>query len=156
MHVKGKTKRDVKTEAKKRLFGQVLKDKGFVTDEQIQEAMAVQKQKGGLLGDILISLHYITNKQIMQALSEHTGLEVVDIENIEIPIEIIHLVPLAIAHLYHIIPLGIQDNILTIAQEDVLNFETIDDLRLILKHSIKSVLCNKKRDRSGTGKVLSA
>lgn len=45
MHVKEKTKRDVKTEAKKRLFGQVLKDKGFVTDEQIQEAMAVQKQE---------------------------------------------------------------------------------------------------------------
>ncbi len=143
MHKKEKTKIDVKTEAKKRLFGQVLKEKGLVTDEQIQEALAIQKQKGGLLGDILVSLHYISSKQIMQALSEHTGLEVVNIEHMEIPNEIIHLVPHAIAHLYHIIPIGIQDNILTIAQEDVLNFETIDDLRLILKHSIKSVLCNK-------------
>ncbi|TVL99286.1 MAG: pilus assembly protein PilB [Candidatus Brocadia sp. WS118] len=143
MHIKEKTKIDVKTEAKKRLFGQLLKDKGFVTEEQIKEALAIQKQKGGLLGDILISLHYVTNNQIMQALSEHMGLEVVDIETMEIPSEIIHLVPHAIAHLYHIIPIGMQDNILTIAQEDALNFETIDDLRLLLKHSIKSVLCNK-------------
>lgn len=143
MRVKEKTKIDVKTEAKKRLFGQLLKDKGFVTEEQFREALAIQKQNGGLLEDILISLHCITNKQIMQALSEHVGLELVDIEDREIPGEIIHLMPHAIAHLYRIIPLGIKDNILTIAQDDAFNFETIDDLRLILKYSIKSMLCSK-------------
>lgn len=143
MQIQEKTKIDLKTEAKKRLFGQLLKDKGFVTEEQIQEALAVQKQKGGLLGDILVSLHYVTNKQIMQALSEHLGLEIVTIENLEIPDEIIRLVPHAIVHLYRIIPIGFKDNILTIVQEDPLNFETTDDLRLLLRYSIKPVLCNK-------------
>ncbi len=143
MQVQEKPKIDLKTEAKKRLFGQLLKDKGFVTEEQIREALAVQKQKGGLLGDILESLRYVSHKQIMQALGEHLGLEIVDIENIEIPSEIINLIPHAIAHLYRIIPIGIKDNTLTVAQEDALNFETIDDLRLILKHSIKPVLCSK-------------
>lgn len=143
MQIQEKTKLDLKTEAKKRLFGQLLKDKGFVTEEQIQEALAIQKQKGGFLGDILESLHYVTQKQIMQVLGEHLGLEIVDIENIEIPSEIINLIPHAIAHLYRIIPIGIKDNIITVAQEDALNFETIDDLRLILKHAIKPVLCSK-------------
>ncbi|MBE7447093.1 MAG: Flp pilus assembly complex ATPase component TadA [Planctomycetia bacterium] len=143
MQIQEKTKIDLKTEAKKRLFGQLLKEKGFVTEEQIREALAIQKQKGGLLGDILEGLRYVTQKQIMQALGEHLGLEIVDIENIEIPNEIINLIPHAIAHLYRIIPLGIKNNTLTIAQEDALNFETIDDLRLILNHAIKPVLCNK-------------
>jgi type IV pilus assembly protein PilB len=143
MQVQEKPKIDLKTEAKKRLFGQLLKDKGFVTEEQIREALAIQKQKGGLLGDILESLRYVSHKQIMQALGEHLGLEIVDIENIEIPSEIINLIPHAIAHLYRLIPIGIKDNTLTVAQEDALNFETIDDLRLILKHSIKPVLCGK-------------
>lgn len=143
MQVQEKPKIDLKTEAKKRLFGQLLKDKGFVTEEQIREALAIQKQKGGLLGDILESLRYVSHKQIMQALGEHLGLEIVDIENIEIPSEIINLIPHAIAHLYRLIPIDIKDNTLTVAQEDALNFETIDDLRLILKHSIKPVLCGK-------------
>ncbi len=143
MQLQGKTKIDGKIEAQRRLFGQVLKDKGFVTEEQIQEALAVQRQKGGLLGDILVSLHYVTHKQIMQALSEHLGLEIVNIEDREIPSDIINLVPHAIAHLYRIIPVGIKDNVLTVAQEDPLSFETIDDLRLILRYSIKPVLCNK-------------
>ncbi len=143
MQILEKTNKNVRTEAKKKLFGQLLKDKGFVTEEQIQEAFSVQKQEGGALRDILIRLQYVTNKQIMLALSQHLGLEIVDIENIEIPIEIINLVPHAIAHLYRIIPLNLKDNVLTIVQEDPLNFEGIDDLRLILKHPIKSVLCNK-------------
>src|SRR5574337_650600 len=117
MQIKERTKIDIKTEAKKRLFGQLLKDKEFVTEGQIQEALAIQKQKGGLLGDILVSLHYVTNQQIMQALSEHLGLEIVDIKNMDIPEEIINLVPHAIAHLYRIIPIGMKDNILTVAQE---------------------------------------
>lgn len=143
MQIQEKTKIDLKTEAKRRLFGQLLKDEGFVTEEQIQEALVVQKQKGGLLGDILVSLRYVTNKQIMQALSEHLGLEIVNIEDMEIPGTIINLVPHAIAHLYRIVPISIKDNTLTIVQEDPLNFETIDDLRLILKYSIKPVICSK-------------
>ena len=143
MQLQDKTKINIRTEAKRRLFGQILKDKGFVTENQIKEALAIQKQKGGLIGDILVSLHYVSNEQIMFALSEYLGLEIVSIEGIDIPSEIINLIPPAIAQLYRIIPIQKKDDTLTIVQADALNFETLDDLRLILKHQIKPVLCHK-------------
>jgi len=49
MHTE-KTKPNIKAEARKRLFGQLLKERGFVTESQIQEALAIQKQKGGAAG----------------------------------------------------------------------------------------------------------
>lgn len=143
MQLQDKTKINIRTEAKRRLFGQILKDKGFVNENQIKEALAIQKQKGGLIGDILVSLHYVSNEQIMLALSEYLGLEIVSIEGIDIPSEIINLIPPAIAQLYRIIPIQKKDDTLTIVQADALNFETLDDLRLILKHQIKPVLCHK-------------
>ncbi len=143
MQLQDKTKINIRTEAKRRLFGQILKDKGFVTENQIREALAIQKQKGGLIGDILVSLHYVSNEQIMLALSEYLGLEIVSIEGIEIPSEIINMIPPAIAQLYRIIPINIKDDTLTIVQADALNFETLDDLRLMLKHQIRPVLCHK-------------
>lgn len=143
MQTTGKTKTNLKTEARRKLFGQILKEKGFVTEAQIQEAIAIQKQRGGLLGDILVSLQHVTNEQIMQALSEHLGLEVVNIENLDIPAEVITMIPPAIAQLYRIIPLSIKDGVLTITQADSLDIETQDDLRLILKYLIKPVLCHK-------------
>ncbi|MBI5679034.1 MAG: Flp pilus assembly complex ATPase component TadA, partial [Planctomycetes bacterium] len=60
-----------------------------------------------------------------------------------IPSEIINTIPPAIAQLYRIIPINIKDDTLTIVQADALNFETLDDLRLMLKHQIKPVLCHK-------------
>ena len=143
MQSQEKTKTDIRAEAKRRIFGQLLKDKGFVTDNQIQEALAIQKQKGGLIGDILVSLHYVTNNQIMLAMSEYLGQEIVNIEGMDIPSEIINMIPPAIAQLYRIIPINIKDDILTIVQADSLNFETLDDLRLMLKHQIKPALCHK-------------
>ena len=143
MQLQDKTKINIRTEAKRRLFGQILKDKGFATENQIREALAIQKQKGGLIGDILVSLRYVNNEQIMLALSEYLGLEIVNIEGIDIPSEIINVIPPAIAQLYRIIPINIKDDTLTIVQADALNFETMDDLRLMLKHQIKPVLCHK-------------
>lgn len=57
--------------------------------------------------------------------------------------EVITTVPAAIAQLYRIVPVSNKNGILTIVQADALNFETLDDLRLLLKHSIKLMLCQK-------------
>lgn len=143
MQKKEKTKVSSKVEAKRKLFGQILKDKGLITEDQIQEALMIQRQKGGLLGDILTSLRYITSEQIMQALSEYLGLEIITLGNMDISPEVITMVPAAIAQLYRIVPVSNNNGILTIVQADALNFETLDDLRLLLKYSIKLMLCQK-------------
>ena len=132
-----------RTPARRKLFGQILVGQGIVTEKQIAEALATQRQKGGLLGDVLVSLGYVTNERIIQALSNYLDIEVVNIEGKEIPREVIEMIPAAIAQLYRIIPISITDGVLTIVQEDALNLEATDDLRLILKHNIKSVLCHK-------------
>ena len=132
-----------RTPARRKLFGQILVGQGIVTEKQIAEALATQRQKGGLLGDVLVSLGYVTNERIIQALSNYLDIEVVNIEGKEIPREVIEKIPAAIAQLYRIIPISITDGVLTIVQEDALNLEATDDLRLILKHNVKSVLCHK-------------
>ena len=131
------------TQAKRKLFGQILIEQGLITEEQVREALETQRQKGGLLGDILVSFKHVTNEQILQALSNYLGIEIVNIEGKEILREVIEQIPAAIAQLYRIIPISLKDGVLAIVQEDALNFEARDDLRLIVKHNIKSVLCHK-------------
>ena len=143
MQITEKPKTSVKTEGKRRLFGQLLIAKGFVTEDQIQEALSISKQSGGLLGDILVDLKYITNEQILQTLGEYLGQEIVDIAEMDIPTDVINKVPTAIAQLYRIVPISAKNDVITIVQANALNFETLDDLRLILKQTIKPVLCYK-------------
>ncbi|MBN2078664.1 MAG: hypothetical protein JW838_06835 [Spirochaetes bacterium] len=44
--------------ASKRL-GEILRENGIITEEQLQEALRVQKSKGGLLGIILVEMGYL-------------------------------------------------------------------------------------------------
>jgi len=81
----------------------------------------------------------------MQALSEYLGMEIINLDEIDIPKEVLDMVPPAIAQLYRIIPIEYEKDAHTIsvAQADALAIETIDDLRLVLKHQVKPVLCHK-------------
>lgn len=44
--------------ASKRL-GEILRENGIINEEQLQEALRVQKSKGGLLGIILVEMGYL-------------------------------------------------------------------------------------------------
>ena len=46
----------------RKLIGQILKEMRLVTEAQIQEALAIQKQSGGAIGAILVSLNYVTEQ----------------------------------------------------------------------------------------------
>ncbi len=60
----------------RRLFGEVAFEKGFVTSEQLYEALAIQAKAEArnkpykFLGEILIELGYLTEKQVLDVLNE--------------------------------------------------------------------------------------
>ena len=41
------------TERRVKLLGRIFKDMGLITESQVQEALAIQKEKGGAIGEIL-------------------------------------------------------------------------------------------------------
>jgi len=55
----------------RKMIGRVLIEKGYITPEQLETALALQKEKGGRLGWILMSLGYISRLQFYEVLSEH-------------------------------------------------------------------------------------
>src|SRR5688572_13040555 len=62
--------------------GDLLVSRGLVTPEQIDKALAYQKDRGhqALLGEVLIELEYVTEEQVMEALAEAYGVPFVHLE----------------------------------------------------------------------------
>ena len=90
---------------KRKLLGQILKEMKLVTESQIQEALAIQKQRGGAIGTILVNLNYITEEELMMALGAQAGMETVDLDSMEIPPEVIAQVSPSIATVYKVVPI---------------------------------------------------
>ncbi len=61
-------------------IGEILSEMGFVDDAEINEALRIQEDKGGKLGDILIELGYVSEPDVLFAIAEQTGMEVADLD----------------------------------------------------------------------------
>lgn len=59
----------------RRLLGQLLLDRGIITPEQLEHALSLQKDSGGLLGQILVAQGYINNlQQLYEVLADQLNI----------------------------------------------------------------------------------
>ena len=54
------------------LIGQIMVKNGFISESDLEYALRVQKERGGLLGMICFELGYLTEQQLVQTLLEST------------------------------------------------------------------------------------
>ena len=82
-------------------LGDLLIAAGAITQEQLEEALTIQKQKKERLGDVLIESNIITERQLIEALQMQLGVDFIDLTAISIPLELAKFVPRAIAKKYN-------------------------------------------------------
>lgn len=118
-------------------IGQVMIDLGLLTDEQFQVVRQKQEETGQKFGMTAVALGIITREMLTQALAEQQGMKSVtlDVDNLKVPPAAIELVPETMCALYKIIPVGLEDGVLTVAMADPSNLAALDDLRNMLSVS---------------------
>ena len=89
---------------KGRQLGRVLQKMGKVTREQYQEALNFQKEKGGVLGRILIDLGYIKDGDLNIALAAQKGYEWFNVEGFKPDPKVISAVPAQLAMNHKVLP----------------------------------------------------
>lgn len=118
-------------------IGQLLLEKGVIRQAQLDEALKTQKEKGGLLGQILAGLGYVTEEQIAQAITVQYGFPYLPLFNYDMDAEAIKLVPENVARQYCLVPIDKIGNTVTIAMADPLNTQAIEDIELVTGSSIQ-------------------
>lgn len=118
-------------------IGQLLLEKGVIKQAQLDEALKIQKEKGGLLGQILAGLGYVTEEQIAQAITVQYGFPYLPLSNYDMDEEAIKLVPENVARQYGLVPIDKIGNTVTIAMADPLNTQAIEDIELVTSSSIQ-------------------
>ena len=103
-----------------RRIGQILVDLGFLTDEQLEIVLEEQEQQpGALLGRIAEDMQLITDEQLIQALAEQMGMQTVSLEDAQFDDEVISKITETMAQLYRVVPLSFENNVLTIAIDNL-------------------------------------
>jgi type IV pilus assembly protein PilB len=112
---------------KKRL-GELLISEGLVNEEQINEALKRQQETGGLLGEVLIALGYVTEIDIARTITTQFGLPYIDASRYFVAKEVAALLPEDEMRRNQYVPLDKIGNILTLAVCGLLNEKTFEDI----------------------------
>lgn len=113
-------------------IGEVLKENHYINEEQLQKALEVQKRdRSKRLGQILIELGFVTEKQVIEALAERLNLPIINIATYPVEIEAVGKIPKNVALKYNMIGVKIAGTVLSVAMSDPLNFYAIEDVRQI-------------------------
>lgn len=112
-------------------IGEVLKEYGYITEEQLNQVLDYQKQSGTKkrVGELLIELGYITERQKLEALGRRMNLEILNLKTYEFNTKAIEKIPKQIANKYHAIAVDMNDSVLKVAINDPLDFNAVEDIR---------------------------
>lgn len=124
----------------KKDFGKLLVEKGLVNKEQLDEAFKILAQKGGSLSDLLVTLGFVNERDLMIFLSTYLSIPPIKILNLKITPEILKMIPKDTAKKYMVLPVGKVGNNLTIAVSDPLNIIVSDDLEKLTGCRISPVI----------------
>jgi type IV pilus assembly protein PilB len=123
-------------------IGQVLVEMGKITEEQLQEAVDLKKEKGGALGAVLVDLGYCEQTDVSAALAVQAGMRKVDLDEIEIPPEIVEKMDALTARSYSVVPIEFENGTLTVAMADPNNFRAMDELHMLLDYDIRAAVAD--------------
>ena len=112
-------------------LGDVLVQAGSITQEQLEYAIKVQAQDETRrrLGEILQDLGYITEIDMLKALSIRVGTPLIDMSKLNVNPEAISLVPRFVAEENDLLPYDYSDDKIEIVISDPLNFKGINKVR---------------------------
>ncbi len=128
----------------RKLLGQILKDMKKVHEGQIQEALAEQRKGGGAIGEVLVAIGAITREDLATALGIQAGMDVVDLESVDIPPEVVEKIDATTASMLRVMPCRLEGNTLTVALADPLNASCLDELHFLSGCDIKGAIADEK------------
>lgn len=119
-------------------LGELLIERGIIERKHLEKALLLQKEKGGLIGEILVELGFANEEDIAQALTCQYGFPYLPLKNYEIDPEVINSIPENVAKQYCLIPIDKIGKSLTISMSNPLNIQAIEDVEMITNSTVQT------------------
>ncbi len=125
-------------------LGEMLIARGLIGDDELNQALELQKERGDKIGKILIDLGFVAQREILSALGEQLSVRVVALEGPPPVTPETERLSARFLRQFRCIPIGFDDTSLSLAMADPLDFETIAAVRHVTGLKISPVLASEQ------------
>ena len=124
-------------------LGEVLLRSQLVTEKELEQAEESSKEHGAGLAGELTRLGIVQETQLVEFLSRQYGVPSVDLEEVEVPEEIIDLIPREVAERHSVIPIDRHGSTLVVAMSDPSNIYAMDDIKFLTGFNVEVVVTSE-------------
>ncbi|HEY5751662.1 MAG TPA: GspE/PulE family protein [Chthoniobacterales bacterium] len=120
---------------------EILMGLEVMTAAEAEDLSTEVESSGKSIEQLVIDFGYFpSTADFLKVLAEQLGTEFYDLENVEIPQEVLRLIPAGLARLHQALPVAIQENTIFVALGDPTNAETLDELRFATSRDVRLVV----------------
>lgn len=138
---------------KKIRLGDLLVEKGLITDEQLQLALKEQKKLGRKLGGTLVELGMIDEDSILNLLSAQLGIPLIGLSNFNFNEEVVRTLSESIARRYRAIVLEDRANDYLVGMADPTDIYALDEIQAKLSKNVSLAIVRESSLLSAFDKV---
>jgi type IV pilus assembly protein PilB len=125
------------------LIGEILIQRGKITQKQLDEALKIQQNDHSFLGEILVKLNHVDERDIVVALVVQCGLPYISVNKYDIDPAILKLIPQEVARENHLIPLDRIGDVVSVVMTNPLTDELRKKLESLTSYKIATFISTK-------------
>jgi type IV pilus assembly protein PilB len=122
----------------------MLIEAGILDENGLRAALAEQRRWGGTLGRTLVEMKLVSETELVRALSVQLACQSVDLDKLQIPLQVIELVPGELAQQWNLVPFAQPMKFLDVAMADPTNQGIADELRIRTQLNIRPFIAGPK------------
>jgi len=122
-------------------LGEVLIHEGFITEDQLKEALIKQSNFGLKLGETLLKLGHLSENNLLSALNRQLGYPIIKVTDLmDLDLNVVSMIPEPFAMQNRVIAVREEGDGIVVAMADPEDLTVIDSLKKILGKPLKPVL----------------
>ncbi len=128
-------------QGEKKQLGQLLIDRGLITEEQLGEALANQGEHGHskLLGEVLVEMRFVSEDQVVETLADAYGVPYAKVTPRIADPKVIETLPRDFIENHCVLPMFLINGKLTVAVPEPANVFLIDEIERVSGYAVQIV-----------------
>ncbi|MDZ7582185.1 MAG: ATPase, T2SS/T4P/T4SS family [Deltaproteobacteria bacterium] len=124
----------------KKRIGDILIDMGFIAHDQLKMALMESRKTGVMLGDVLRRLDWVTEEDLQMAIAVQSGAQILDTEHLVVDQALLARIPPEIVNEHAMLPFALEDNCLSVATSNPFDVIARDKLERLIGCRVKTYI----------------
>lgn len=136
-------------------LGEILLQADLINEQQLKEALALQRTFGERLASVLVRQNILTEKFAVTYLGRQLGMPPVDLSKTEIELSLLDVVPLELCERHLVFPIRVEGTRLQLAMSDPMDHALVSEIEfktgvrlapmIALEASVKNAILEARR-----------